>query len=77
MPKNMTPKSQVKIKPSFLHFWTIFNPKKYQANKYTILSFNRILRSCSNAYDCVIYLNYSEDKYLISLFAHFKDKENM
>ena len=40
----MTPKSQVKIKPSFPQypFLSIFNPKKYHANKYTILSLNRI-----------------------------------
>ena len=31
----------------------------------------------SNAYDYAIYtLNYYEDKYFISLFAHFKHKEN-
>ena len=30
----------------------------------------------SNAYDYAIYtLNYYEDKYFISLFAHFKHKE--
>ena len=43
MPKKMTPKSQVKIKPSFPQypFLSIFNPKNH-ANKYTILSLNRI-----------------------------------
>ena len=66
----MAPKSQAKIKPSFPQypFLTIFlTLKKYHANKYTILS-------CSNVYDYAICtLNYYEDKYFISLFAHFKD----
>ena len=59
--KKMMPKSQAKIKPSFLQypFLTIFNPKKYHVNKYTILSFNRIIKLYSNVYDYVIYtLNY-------------------
>ena len=40
----MTPKSQVKIKPSFPQypFISILTLKKYHANKYTILSLNRI-----------------------------------
>ena len=44
MPKKVTPKSQAKIKPSFPQylFLTIFNPKKYHVNKYTILSVNCI-----------------------------------
>ena len=66
----MAPKSQAKIKPSFPQypFLTIFlTLKKYHANKYTILS-------CSNVYDYAICtLNYYEDKYFISFFAHFKD----
>ena len=45
-------------------------------NKYTILSLNRIMRLYSNVYDYAIYaINYYEDKYFISLFAHFKHKE--
>ena len=45
MPKKMTPTSQAKNKipvptiPILNHFLTL---KKYHANKYTILSFNRI-----------------------------------
>ena len=66
----MAPKSKAKIKPSFPQypFLTIFlTLKKYHANKYTILS-------CSNVYDYAICtLNYYEDKYFISFFAHFKD----
>ena len=56
MPKKMAPKSQAKIKPSFPHypFLTIFNPKKYHVNKYTILSFNRIVRLYRNVYDYAI-----------------------
>ena len=56
--------------PIFNHFLTL---KKYHANKYTILSFNCIIRLYSNVYDYAICtLNYYEDKYFISLFAHFK-----
>ena len=35
MPKKMTPKSQAKIKPSFLQypFLTIFNPKKVSSEQ--------------------------------------------
>ena len=66
----MAPKFKAKIKPSFPQypFLTIFlTLKKYHANKYTILS-------CSNVYDYAICtLNYYEDKYFISFFAHFKD----
>ena len=66
----MASKSKAKIKPSFPQypFLTIFlTLKKYHANKYTILS-------CSNVYDYAICtLNYYEDKYFISFFAHFKD----
>ena len=73
----MAPKSQAKIKPSFPQypFLTIFlTLKKYHANKYTILNFNRIIRLYRNVYDYAICtLNYYEDKYFISFFAHFKD----
>ena len=65
----MTPKSQEKIKPQFPQypFLTILTLKKYHANKYTILSFNCIMRIYGNVYDCAIYtLNYYE------LFGHFK-----
>ena len=57
MPKNMTPKSQAKNKtpfpqyPFFNYFLTL---KRYHANKYTILSFNWIMRIYSNVY--AIYL---------------------
>ena len=49
----MTPKSQAKEKtipeiPIFNYFLTL---KKYHANKYTILSFNRIMRIYSNVYN--------------------------
>ena len=68
----MTPKSQAKINPS-LPQYPFLTIKMYHANKYTILSFNRIIRLYSNAYDYAICtLNYYEDKYFISLFAHFK-----
>ena len=42
--QKITPKSQAKIEPPFpqYSFLTIFNPKKYHANKYTVLSLNRI-----------------------------------
>ena len=61
MPKKMTPKSQPKIPPSppiftipiFNYFFTL---KKYHANKFTILSFNCIMRIYSNVYNCAIYL---------------------
>ena len=59
MPKKMTPTSQAKNKipvptiPILNYFLTL---KKYHANKYTILSFNRILRIYSNVYNCAIYL---------------------
>ena len=34
------------------------------------------MKLCSNLYDYATYtLNYYEDKYFISLFAHFKHKE--
>ena len=55
----MTPKSQAKKYnpileiPIFDYFLTL---KKYHANKYTILSFNRIMRIYSNVYNYVIYL---------------------
>ena len=40
-----------------------------------ILSLNPIMRLYSNAYDYAICtLSYYEDKYFISLFAHFKRK---
>ena len=54
----MTPKSQAKNEtpipaiPIFNYFLTL---KRYHANKYTILSFNRIMRIYSNVYDCAIY----------------------
>ena len=63
MPKNMTPKSQAKINPHFRnnHFLTIFTLKKYYANKYTILSFNHIMRIYGNVYIYAIFtLNYYE-----------------
>ena len=59
MPKKLTPKSQAKNKipvptiPILNYFLTL---KKCHANKYTILSFNRILRIYSNVYNCAIYL---------------------
>ena len=72
----MASKSKAKIKPSFPQypFLTIFlTLKKYHANKYTILNFNRIIRLYRNVYDYAICtLNYYEDKYFISLFVHFK-----
>ena len=47
-------------------------------NKYTILSLNRIMRFYSNVYDYAVYtLNYYEDKYFISLFAHFMHKAKL
>ena len=57
MPKKMTPKSQAEIKLSFPQYpcLTIFNPKKISCNKYTILSFNQIMRPCSNIYNYAIY----------------------
>ena len=45
MPKKLTPKSQAKNKTL----------KKHHANKYTILSFNRIMRIYSNVYNYAIY----------------------
>ena len=58
--------------PIFNHFLIL---KKYHVNKYTILSFKRIIRLYSNVYDYAICtLNYYEDKYFISLFAPFKHK---
>ena len=76
MPKKMTPTSQAKNKipvptiPILNHFLTL---KKYHANKYTILSFNCIIRFYSNVYDYALCtLDYYEDKYFISLFPHFK-----
>ena len=49
MPKKMTPKSQAKkIKTLFLQY-------PFLTNKYTILSFNCIMRIYSNAYDYAIY----------------------
>ena len=70
----MTPKSQAKIKPSFPQypFLTIFNPKKVRTNIWfwVLITFMRLY---SNVYNYAIYtLNYYEDKYFISLFAHFK-----
>ena len=59
MPKKMTPKSQAKKKkpisaiPVFNYFSIL---KKYHANKYTILSFNCIMRIYSNIYNYAIYL---------------------
>ena len=59
MPKKMTPKSQAKNKtpfpqyPFFNYFLTL---KRYHANKYTILSFNWIMRIYSNVYNYAIYL---------------------
>ena len=58
MPKKMTPKSQAKNKtlsaiPIFNYFLTL---KRYHANKYTILSFNCIMRIYSNVYNYAIYL---------------------
>ena len=59
MPQTMTPKSQAKNEipiptiPIFNYFLTL---KKYHANKYTILSFNRIMRIYSNVYNYTIYL---------------------
>ena len=45
----------------------------YHRNKYTILSLNRIMRLYSNVCDYDIYtLNYYEDNYFVSLFAHLK-----
>ena len=60
MPKKMTPKSQAKNKtpiptiPIFNYFLTL---KKYHVNKYTILSFNCIMRIYGNLYNYAIYLN--------------------
>ena len=47
MPKKMTPKYQAKLKPLFPQylFLTILTLKKYHANKYTILSLNRIYQA--------------------------------
>ena len=62
MPKKIIPKSEAKNKTLFLQypFLTIFNPfltlKKYHGNKYTILSFNCIMRIYSNVYNYAIYL---------------------
>ena len=64
-------KTAIPAIPIFNYFLTL---KKYHANKYMILSFNRIMRIYSDVYDCAMYtLNY-EDKYFISIFAHFKHK---
>ena len=71
----MTPNSQANIKPLFPQY-PVLTLKRYHANKYTILSFNRIVRIYSNGYNYDIYtLNYYDDKHFISLFAHFKHKE--
>ena len=63
----MTPKSQAKIKPQFPQypFLKLFlTLKKYHANKYMILSFNRIMRIYSNVYNYAIYTqNYYEEYY--------------
>ena len=45
--------------PIFKHFLTL---KRYYRNKYTILSFNRIMKLYSKMYD---YKKYYEDKYLV------------
>ena len=66
MSKKMTPKSQAKGKPQFPQYplSTIFNPKKYHANKYTILSFNCTIWIYITVYDCTICtLNYYEEHY--------------
>ena len=56
--------------PIFNHFLIL---KKYHVNKYTILSFKRIIRLYSNVYDYAICtLNYYEDKSFISLSEHFQ-----
>ena len=57
MPKKMTPKSQAKNKTPFpqSHFKLFITLKKHHANKYTILSFNRIMRIYSNVYNYTIY----------------------
>ena len=58
MPKKIAPKSQAKNPisaiPIFNYFLTL---KRYNANKYTILSFNCIMRIYSNVYNyAIIYL---------------------
>ena len=60
MPKKITPKSHAKNKTPFLQYqFLIFfflTLKKYQENKYAILSFNLIMRIYCNVYNCAIYL---------------------
>ena len=59
MPKKMTAKSQAKNKTPFLQYQFFFfflTLKKYHANKYAILSFNRIMRIYCNVYNFAIYL---------------------
>ena len=47
--------------PIFKHFL-----KRYYRNKYTILSFNRIMKFYSKMYDYAnYYKKYYEDKYLV------------
>ena len=59
MPKKITPKSQAKNKtpiptiPIFNYFLTL---KRYHVRKYTILSFNCIMRIYSNVYNYARYL---------------------
>ena len=53
MPKSQANKTPVPTIPIFNYFLTL---KKYHANKYTILSFNRIMRIYSNVYNYAIYL---------------------
>ena len=55
----MNPKSQAKNKtpfPQYPFFNYLLTLKKYLENKYTILSFNRIMRIYSNVYNYAIYL---------------------
>ena len=62
--KKVTPKSQAKIKPSFLQhpFLTISNPTKVSCEQiYDLITFMRLY---SNVYDCTIYtLNCCEEYY--------------
>ena len=59
MPKKMMPKSEAKNKipfPQYPYLTIFLTLKKYHANKYTILSFNCIIRIYSNVYNYAIYL---------------------
>ena len=64
--KKITPKSQAKTKPPFPQY-PFLTLKRYHAIKYTILSFNFIMRIYSNTHIYAIYtLNYYE-KYFTRL----------